>query len=249
MKLTVIGAGKMGEAIIAGLEKDFELIVIEKDQKRLEDIGRKYNVKTQATQDNIDIENKNVLLCIKPVFLKNVAKTLSGTANSIVSILAGTSLEELKKNINAKNYIRVMPNLSAAYHKSMTTLTGDEGFKNEAIKICEGFGSALWLESEKEIDIATAVAGSGPAFLALVAESLADGAVKEGLKRDLAQELVCGLFEGFAPLLNDKHPAIIKYEVMSPGGTTAAGISALEEGKARDSFIKAVQKAYEIAKG
>ncbi len=249
MKLTVIGAGKMGEAIIAGLEKDFDLVIIEKDREKLEDIKTRYDVKTEAAKEKMDIEGRDILLCIKPAFLKDVSKTFTGVANSLTSILAGTSLGELKESIKAKNYIRVMPNLSAAYHKSMTTLTGDKSFKNEAMKICKGFGSALWLESEKELDIATAVAGSGPAFLALVAESMADGAVKEGLRRDLAQELVKGLFEGFSPLLNDKHPAIIKDEVMSPGGTTAAGISALEEGRTRDSFIKAVHKAYEVAKG
>jgi len=145
--------------------------------------------------------------------------------------------------------VRTMPNLAASYQKSMTTVFGDEAFKDEAIEICESFGKALWLNSEKEIDIATAVAGSGPAFLALAAEALSDGAVKEGLKREDAQELVKGLFEGFSSLLNEKHPAIIKDEVMSPGGTTAAGYAALEEGKVRDGFIKAIVKAYEKAKG
>jgi len=127
----------------------------------------------------------------------------------------------------------------------MTTVTGDENYKDMAMQICQALGEVLWVNSEKELDIATAVAGSGPAFLALVAEALSDGAVKEGLKREDANFLVRGLFEGFVPLLKDNHPALLKDAVMSPGGTTAAGYSALEEGKVRDSFIKAITKAYE----
>jgi pyrroline-5-carboxylate reductase len=249
MKLTIIGAGKMGEAIIAGLHKDYEITVFEKDEKRVYEIKNRYNVQAFVSKESIDIDDKNILLCIKPDTLKQLSKNLKGTAASLMSILAGTPLKELKENIKAKHFVRVMPNLGATFQKSMTTLTGDENFKDTALKICKGFGEVLWLESEKELDIATAVAGSGPAYLALVAEALSDGAVKEGLKREYAQKLTYGLFEGFAPLLKNKHPAIIKDEVMSPAGTTAQGYSALEEGGVRDSFIKAVERAYKRTLG
>ena len=198
---------------------------------------------------SFDIKDKNLILCVKPNALESVGIFLDGEANLLLSVLAGTTLESLQKSIKSKAYVRSMPNLAAAYQKSMTTLCGDKSVKDDALDICSSFGDTLWLNSEKEIDIATAVAGSGPAFLALVAEALSDGAVKEGLKRDDAKILVSGLFNGFSALVSDKHPAIIKDEVMSPGGTTAAGYCALEENCARDAFIKAISKAYERARG
>jgi pyrroline-5-carboxylate reductase len=140
-----------------------------------------------------------------------------------------------------------MPNLAAKYGASMTTLTGDEEHKEEALVLMRGAGEVLWLKSEKELDIATALAGSGPAYLAIVAEALADGAVKLGLTRDDARKLTEGLFEGTAKLLVHEHPAILKEEVTSPGGTTAAGCGMLEMHGIRAAFMDAVEAAFKRA--
>ncbi len=251
MKLTIIGTGKMAEAIVAGAIKEYELEVVGRDSKKLSLLQDRYpNIKITVMLDSsIDIDGKNLIIAIKPHALESVGIFLSGEANSTISVLAGTPIESIKKSIKSKLYVRAMPNLAASYQKSMTTLCGDRDFRDDAIKICESFGKALWLENEKEIDIATAVAGSGPAFLALVAEALADGAVNIGLKRDDAYRLVEGLFEGSASLLLHKHPAIIKDEVMSPGGTTASGYASLEEGGVRDAFIKAISSAFSRTQG
>ena len=251
MKLLIIGTGKMAEAIIAGAIKYHDIEVVGRDSHKIEVLISKFPTLQSAgiLKGDFDISNKNMILCVKPYALESVSQFLKGEANALISVLAGTTLSSLKNTIAAKYYVRAMPNLAASYQKSMTTLHGDSAFKTESIEICESFGKALWLGSEKEIDIATAVAGSGPAFLALIAEALGDGAVKEGLKREDATLLVRGLFEGFSPLLSEKHPAIIKDEVMSPGGTTAAGYAALEEGSVRDGMIKAIEKAYKRAQG
>jgi pyrroline-5-carboxylate reductase len=140
-----------------------------------------------------------------------------------------------------------MPNLAASVGSSMTTLTGDVNYKKEAETLFSAIGSTRWLGSEKEIDIATALAGSGPAYLALITEALADGAVKQGLKRDDALAITKGLFEGFGKLIQNEHPALLKDGVMSPGGTTAAGYAALEEGNVRNACINAIEKAYKRA--
>ena len=244
MELIIVGSGKMARAIIEGARKLHDITVIARDESALKEIEKRYKVKT-ASLKSYNIHGKNLMLCMKPYALKDATSTLMGKANLTLSVLAGTKIETLKKNIKSNHYIRVMPNLAATFKKSMTTLCGDEAYKDEAIEICKSLGQTLWVGSEKELDIATAVAGSGPAFLALVAEALSDGAVKEGLKRDDANLLVKGLFEGFAPLIKSEHPALIKDGVMSPGGTTAAGYSALEECGVRDGFIKAISKAYE----
>ncbi len=247
MKFTIIGTGKMAEAIIKATYQNFDIEVVARDLEKLENFNKKYTIEITSLDNIFKLDEKNIILCVKPYALEDVCKKFEGKANAFLSVLAGTSLESLKKRVDAKHYVRIMPNLAAAYGKSMSTLCGDETFKKEAIEICESFGKALWLKSEKEIDIATAVAGSGPAFLALVAEALSDGAVKEGLAREDANTLVRGLFDGFSPLINENHPALLKDAVMSPGGTTAAGYAMLEESKTRDGFIKAVTKAYERA--
>ena len=251
MQITIIGTGKMAEAIIGGLESYHDIRLLGRDEQQLQNLQAQYPKidAVDVLEVGCQIEGENIILCVKPYALESVGLLVSGEAASLLSVLAGTSLATLKAHIPAKSYVRTMPNLAAKHQKSMTTLYGDVDFKEEALEICQGFGDVLWLDKEHEIDIATAVAGSGPAFLALVAEALSDGAVKEGLKREDAKVLVAGLFDGFSSLLKQGHPAIIKDEVMSPAGTTAAGYAALEEACVRDGFIKAVQAAHEKAKG
>jgi pyrroline-5-carboxylate reductase len=176
-----------------------------------------------------------------------VGKQLQGKADLLISVLAGVTSKLLKKHFKPKMVVRRLPNLAASIGKSMTTLTGDAKAKEDAIVILNAIGETLWLHSEKEIDVATALAGSGPAYLALIAEALADGAVKQGLKREDAMTTMRGLFSGFGTLIQDVHPAQLKDGVMSPGGTTAAGYAALEDGNVRASCINAIEKAYKRA--
>lgn len=245
MKLTLIGNGMMAEALSAGLINKYEIEVIGRSPAKLQRMQQKFpQIQIKVMSDKEDITNKNVIFCVKPYALQSVSLRLDGTANTLYSILAGTTLEFLKRQIKAKHYIRTMPNIAASKQKSMTTITGDKEAQNEAIEIFSSIGRTLWVNTENQLDIATALAGSGPAFLALVAEALADGAVKAGLERSYSVELVRGLFEGTTALLEDNHPAIIKDSVMSPGGTTAQGFAKLEEGGVRASFIKAIEAAY-----
>ena len=247
MKLTFIGNGNMALALIAGLKDRYEIEVYGRNEKSLDEVKITLGVATKLLPDSLDITGKNIILCVKPNSLDDLTTKLNGTADTLFSVLAGTTLETLAQKVSAKQIVRAMPNLAAKYQKSMTTLTGDTNLKDEAITIFNAIGSTLWLKSEKEIDIATGVAGSGPAFLALVAEALSDGGVNAGLARNDADTLVQGLFEGFAPLLNDNKPSSIKDGVMSPGGTTAAGYATLEKNNTRNSFIEAISEAYKRA--
>jgi len=249
MKLTFIGNGNMAQALIKGLVSSYEIEVFGRNENSLNTLKETIpQITTKVMYATEDISNKNIILCVKPYSLPDLSPRLTGEADAIYSVLAGTSIESIKTHIKAKNYIRTMPNLGASHLKSMTTVTGDETLKDNALNIFNKIGRSLWLNTENELDIATGVAGSGPAYLALVAEALADGAVTQGLKRADAQILVQGLFEGFAPLLAHDNPALIKDGVMSPGGTTAAGYAALERGNVRSSMMKAIEDAYEKAK-
>ncbi|WP_457746107.1 pyrroline-5-carboxylate reductase [Sulfurimonas sp.] len=247
--LTFIGNGNMALSIAKGLQNDYKLEVVGREMHKLNIFEENLNVKVDKfLLDNFDISNKTILFCVKPANVEEVGKKLQGEARVLISVLAGTTLEKLAQHIKASSIVRAMPNLAASVAKSMTTLTGDTKSKTEALELLGAIGETRWLTSEKEIDIATALAGSGPAYLALIAEALADGAVKQGLKRDDALAIMRGLFNGFGELIQNVHPAILKDSVMSPGGTTAAGYAALEEGNVRSACIDAIESAYEKAK-
>jgi len=248
MNLTFIGNGNMAKALIKGLVKTNTIEVIGRNEASLNKLQEELpQIITRVIKEKEDITDKNIILCVKPYSLPELSSKLKGKAEAIYSVLAGTSIDSLKARIDSKNYVRTMPNLGASYLKSMTTITGDEELKPSALNIFDKIGKSLWLSSENELDIATGVAGSGPAYLALIAESLADGAVKSGLKRADAQMLVAGLFDSFAPLVLNENPALIKDGVMSPGGTTAAGYGALERGNERNSMKEAIKDAYSKA--
>jgi len=247
--ITFIGNGNMGLSIAKGLKGKYNIEVVGRDMNKLDAFEEALDTKVDKyLMDNFNITDKTVLFCVKPANVEEVGKKLKGKARVLFSVLAGTSLDKLKKHLKSKAVVRAMPNLAASVGASMTTLTGDHRFRKEAEALLGAVGDTLWLESEKEIDIATALAGSGPAYLALIAEALADGAVKQGLKREDAMAAMKGLFAGFGALIQEVHPALLKDNVMSPGGTTAAGYAALEDGNVRAACIDAIEQAYERAK-
>jgi len=243
--ITFIGNGNMALSIAQGLKDDYNIEVVGRNMDKLDtfeaDLGCAI---TKSLLNTFDIQDKTLMLCVKPYNVQEVGMQFIGEAKVLYSVLAGTTLETLSTHIKTKAVVRAMPNLAATVKKSMTTLTGDETYQKEAETLFGAIGTSRWLGSEKEIDIATALAGSGPAYLALMAEALADGAVKQGLKRDDAMAIMRGLFGGFGELIQEVHPALLKDGVMSPGGTTAAGYGALEDGNVRASCMDAVEKAY-----
>ncbi len=245
--ITFIGNGTMALSIALGLKETYHIEVVGRTLDKLDAFEISLGIKiNKFLLDGFDMNEKTIMLCVKPSNIEEIATRLTGKAKVIYSVLAGTSLKKLKENLSPNAVVRTMPNLAASVNKSMTTLTGDIEYKEEAEELLGTIGITRWLSSEKEIDIATALAGSGPAYLALIAESLADGAVKQGLKREDAMSIMRGLFLGFGDLIQDVHPALLKDSVMSPGGTTAAGYAALESGNVRSSCIEAIEKAYKV---
>jgi len=244
-QLTIIGNGNMATAMAVKLKEHYRLEVVGRDLEHLDIFEAAVGTDVaKHLLNGFDITGKTVLLCVKPANISEVGTQLQGKAEALYSVLAGTALEILKTHINAHGMVRTMPNLAATVGKSMTTLVGDRHLQAEAIALFDAIGSTLWVGSEKELDIATALAGSGPAYLALIAEALADGAVKQGLKREDAMTLMRGLFSGFGELIGHQHPALLKDGVMSPGGTTAAGYAALEKSRVRNAMIQAVENAF-----
>lgn len=244
MKLLLIGAGNMGGAMLAGLSQ-YDITVVQKNETKAKRLQEQYpNLNITNTIPSLDAYT--VILAIKPQSLDSLH--VKGCAQGLISILAGVTIETLKEKIEAKSYVRAMPNMAAAMQKSATSLCGDIQLKEDAMNILSSVGACFWLESEDQLDIASALAGSSPAWIALVAEALSDGAVKLGLKREISYQFVAAVLEGVGIVLKEEHPAILKDKVTSPAGTTIAGIAKLEEGGVRDSFIKAMQASYERAK-
>ena len=247
-ELIIIGNGNMAQALCAGLGEKYRLHVFGRNSIKLEEFKNKLDfVEISTFSEPLDISGKKVILCVKPNSLDDVATKLIGEADILISILAGSDISKISSKIKAKSIVRAMPNVGAKFLKSMTTLTGDVASKDFACELFLSIGSVLWVDTQKELDIATAVAGSGPAYLALVADAMIDGAVKLGLSRANATNLTAGLFDGFAPLVKEFEPSQIKNNVMSPGGTTAAGIAYLEQNATRSSFMGCVESAYKKA--
>ncbi|MEJ2468634.1 MAG: pyrroline-5-carboxylate reductase [Campylobacterales bacterium] len=248
--LTFIGSGNMATSMAKTLKDNYLIEVVGRNLESLDRFEAALGTEvSKHLLNNFDLTGKTVLLCVKPANIEEVGAKLQGKAEALYSVLAGTKLETLKHHIDAAGTVRAMPNLAATVGKSMTTLTGDRHLEAEAVTLFNAIGPTLWLGSEKELDIATGLAGSGPAYLCLIAEALADGAVKQGLRRDDALTVMRGLFAGFGELIQHEHPALLKDGVMSPGGTTAAGYAALEKAGVRDGCIEAIECAYKKAIG
>lgn len=244
MKLLLIGAGNMGGAMLKGLHV-YDVTAVVAHKQRADELKALYpSINILSSIPSLD--EYIVILAIKPQSLDNLI--VQGKAKGLISVLAGVTIERLKTKIDAESYVRAMPNMAASVQKSATSLCGDSDLKETAIELLNSIGTCFWLTSEDQLDIASGLAGSAPAWLALVAEALSDGAVNLGLKRELTYKYIAALFEGVGVVLQEEHPALLKDKVTSPKGTTIAGVAALEEGRVRDSFIKAMEASYNRAK-
>ncbi|EAI4447187.1 pyrroline-5-carboxylate reductase [Campylobacter lari] len=233
-EIYILGNGAMASAIAKGLEDTYKVVIVARDLKKASGLNLKV-----LSYDEFDMDNKNIILAFKPYALEEVAVKLKGKARWLISVLANTTFERLHC-IDAQNYVKIMPNTAAEFKASTTAyLMEKDLFKDEILSLLNTFGKAISLQNEKEFDIAMVLSGCAPAFLALVAESLANAGVKNGLKNELSYELTRASFESFSALFNYAHPAIIKEKICSPAGVTIKGIEALEKRALRGAFFEA----------
>ena len=252
-KLGLIGAGVMAEAIFSrlisvGLYSAPEIILSDPQQSRRIYLQEKYKV--QTTNDNQQVADVQdvVILAIKPQILAQL-EPLNIKANLLISILAGISLERLTSIFPNQAIVRAMPNTPATVGAAMTAISPATGVESEQIELVQRIFAAIGQVvelPESSIDAVTGLSGSGPAYVAIMVEALADGGVASGLPRPIAMQLAIQTVLGTAQLLqnNKIHPAILKDQVTSPGGTTIAGVRALENGGFRATVIEAVLASY-----
>ncbi len=251
IKLGAIGGGVMGEAILSRLithetYASSEIIVSEPTAQRREFLQQQYGV--QVTDDNhLAAKAPVLLLAIKPqVFERVVAHlTQNPPAQLVISILAGVDILKLERAFPQQPVIRAMPNTPATVGAGMTAIAAGNFVQTAdldlARQIFQAVGEVVTVP-EALMDAVTGLSGSGPAYVAIAIEALADGGVAAGLPRAIANQLALQTVLGTARLLNesDLHPGQLKDRVTSPGGTTIAGVTKLEQAGFRSALIEAV---------
>lgn len=263
IKLGIVGGGVMGEALLSRLiaqqlYRPDDVLVSEPQAHRRDILVQKYGV--QVTSDNraVAAASDVLLLAIKPQVFEAVAADLTEDDGKhqptnkqlpvVVSILAGVSLSQLEAAFGRQPVIRAMPNTPATVGAGITAIASGKAVTptqmKQATAIFQAVGEVVEVP-EGLMDAVTGLSGSGPAYVAIMIEALADGGVAAGLPRAIASKLALSTVLGTAQLLqkSELHPAQLKDQVTSPGGTTIAGITQLERAGFRSALIEAVQAA------
>jgi pyrroline-5-carboxylate reductase len=257
-KLGMIGCGVMGEAILSRLIAQqlyapSAIVVSAASADRRAALAQKYGIRTTANNPEVFQATEAIVLAIKPQSFATVMTDLAGMTRDnspamLLSILAGKTLAQLEAVFPDRPVIRVMPNTPAQVGAGVSAFamgkqaTADH--RERATRILQTVGSVVEVP-ESMMDAVTGLSGSGPGYVAIVIEALADGGVVAGLPRSVALQLAIQTVLGTATLLQESgmHPAQLKDQVTSPGGTTIAGIAQLEQQGLRSALIEAVRAA------
>lgn len=257
-KIAIIGTGNMGEALVSGLlgsgsSKPKNIICTDVRQHKLDDIKSKYKVRTTTSNLKAVAEADIIIYAVKPQIM---AATLTETAAKldmsklVISIAAGVPLAAMESCISKDlRLIRVMPNIAAFVKEAASAIAaGAHATKEDvslAMEIFNSIGKCIFLKENYLMDAITGLSGSGPAYIFLIVDALADAGVKMGLARQDSLFLAAQTVLGAAKLLieTQEHPGQLKDKVTSPGGTAIAGLATLESGGLRTTLINAVEAA------
>ena len=256
-KVGLLGAGNMGEAMIKGLLQTGlveapSVCATDVRADRLAQLARQYGIRTVTSNAALVAASDVVILAVKPQTMAAVLREVAGAADGrqlFISVAAGVASRTLRGHLGKPvRLIRVMPNTPALVLEGVTAIARADGLAEGDLETAEELFGAIGrvvVLDEDALDAVTGLSGSGPAYVAIVVESLADGGVKMGLDRATAMTLAIQTVLGSAKLIRETgvHPGQLKDMVASPGGTTIAGIAALEEGGVRHTFINAVERA------
>ena len=256
--IAIIGTGNMGEGLVSGLissksSKPKNIICTDIQQDKLRSIKASYKVRVTTNNLKAVAEADIVIYAVKPQIM---AATLTETAAKlnmsklVISIAAGVPLAAMEACISKDlRLIRVMPNIAAAVKESASAIAaGAHATKEDvqlALEIFNSIGKCIFLKENYLMDAVTGLSGSGPAYIFLIVDALADAGVKMGLSRQDSLFLAAQTVLGSAKLLieTQEHPGQLKDKVTSPGGTAIAGLATLEGGGLRTTLINAVEAA------
>ena len=256
--IAIIGTGNMGEALVSGLinsgsSKPKNIICSDSRKDKLDNIKSSYKVRTTASNLKAVAEADIVIYAVKPQLMAAVL-TETGSkldmSKLVISIAAGVPLAAMESCIDKKmRLIRVMPNIAAAVKEAASAIAaGEHATKDDvklAMEIFNSIGKCVFLKENYLMDATTGLSGSGPAYIFLIVDALADAGVKMGLSRQESLFLATQTVLGAAKLLMEtrEHPGQLKDKVTSPGGTAIAGLATLESGGLRTTLINAVEAA------
>lgn len=257
MRLAIVGGGQMGEAILRGaLARGFvtasEVAVAEILPARRAYLAEQYGVGTCEGAAEAMVDADLVLLAVKPQDAATVGGAVPPGA-VLVSIMAGVTVATIRAALGHEAIVRVMPNTPAAIGEGISAWTATEAVspsQRDAVRgLLAAIGPEVYLDSEAKVDMATAVSGSGPAYVFLVAEAMIEGAVAVGLPRAYAEKLVLQTIAGSGRYAQEagKSAADLRAQVTSPAGTTAAGLLELERAGVRAAFVEAIRAAHRRA--
>ncbi|HEX5769429.1 MAG TPA: pyrroline-5-carboxylate reductase [Nocardioidaceae bacterium] len=253
--LAIIGAGVMGETLLSGLiragRKVDELVVGERRPERAAELEERYGVTVLGNAEAAE-KADTVALVVKPQDMEDLLKEIAPVVRPgklVVSLAAGITTAFLESHLPAGvAVVRVMPNTPALVDEGMAAISRgshcDEEHLVEAEALMDSIGKVIRVP-ERQQDAVTAISGSGPAYIFFVVESMIEAGVHLGLPRATASELVVQTVVGSAKLLREtgEHPTVLREQVTSPAGTTAAAIRQLEEHKVRAAFLVALEAA------
>ncbi len=258
-KIGFIGCGNMGGALVSAAAKVVsgeDIYLCDTFAEKAEELAKKYGANV-AELENVARNCDYIFLGVKPQGFETLFATISSVLKSrkdnfvLISMAAGVSISAVEKMADCNcSVIRIMPNTPVSVGEGMILYSPNNSVSEEQLSFFENLLSMagkLDMLPEDKIDAASALSGCGPAFVYMFAEALSDGAVECGLPRDKAMLYAAQTLLGAAKLLEEsgKHPGVLKDAVCSPGGTTIAGVHALEDGAFRASAMNAVKKAYE----
>lgn len=252
MSLALLGAGAMGEALLAGWiaagTAPEELVIVDAAPGRVEELEQRYGVSGVGAAEAAGADI--VVLAVKPYQVPTLLEQLTPTlkpSSLVISIAAGVSMAALTEALpDGQPAIRVMPNTPALVGQGMAGIVvgphaGDE-HRETAVDLMNAVGKAVVIE-EKQMDALTALSGSGPAYLFYVAEAMIEAGVHQGLPRAEATALVNQTFVGAAAMLDGsgESATVLRERVTSPAGTTAAALRALDDHGVRSGFLAAAE--------
>jgi pyrroline-5-carboxylate reductase len=256
-KIALLGTGNMAEALVKGLlragtAKADEILCTEPRAERREEIAARYGVTVLAGNVEATEQADVVILSVKPQTMEHLLDEIAPAIDHrklVISIAAGVSIAAIARKLGAGvRIVRTMPNTPALVGAGATALArgahATDADLEQARALFQAVGTTVIVE-EQHLDAVTGLSGSGPAFLFLVIEALADGGVKVGLARPVAMALAAQTVLGAAKLVIEtgEHPGRLKDQVTSPGGTAIAGVHALELGGLRAALMGAVEAA------
>ena len=257
-RISFIGGGNMAEAIIRGLlTKELiepaHLLASDALPDRLAFLNNTYQVKTTTDNHQAAQSADIVVLSVKPQVLPHVLQQIDGAVPPeafVLSIVAGVSITQISDGLHHPSIVRVMPNTPAMVGKGMSVWTAtpqvSEAQEGQVRAILQALGEEVQVQDEHHVDMATALNGSGPAYVFLFIEALIDAGVHLGFSRPVAEKIVLQTVEGSAVLARQMglHPAELRNRVTSPAGTTAEALYELEQGALRATLARAVWAAY-----